>query len=60
MTERTISDADALDQIVARYKMWGQMEIFDDTSSTIEFIGDTIEQTGRQAWFEEPAYMAGD
>lgn len=56
--DRKISDAEALGQIVERYKMWGEQEIFENTSSTIEFIGDVIEQTGRQAWFDEPGYLS--
>lgn len=58
MSDRTISDAEALDQIVERYKTWGQEEIFENPDSTIEMIGDLIEQTGRQAWFEEPGYLS--
>jgi len=55
--ERTISDAEALDQIVDRYKTWGQMEIFENSDSTIEAIGDLVERTGRKTWFEEPGYL---
>jgi hypothetical protein len=58
MSERSITDATALDEIAARYKTWGQEEIFENSSSTIEFIGDLIERTGRKAWFEEPGYLA--
>lgn len=58
--ERTISDAEAVDKIVEMYRTWGQMEIFENTSSTIESIGDILEQTGRQTWFEEPGYLTDD
>lgn len=60
MTERTITDEEAIARIVDRYKTWGQEEIFENPSSLIEFIGNTIELTGRQAWFEEPGYLAAD
>ena len=53
MPDRTISDAEALDRITARYKSFGQEGIFENMSSTVESIGDTIEQTGRMTWFEE-------
>lgn len=53
----TITDAEAIERIVARYKSSGQEEIFEDTSSTIEFIGDTLEETGRKVWFEDPGYL---
>ncbi len=59
VAERTITDAEAIEKIAARYETWGQEVIFEDASSLIEFVGDTIEQTGRQAWFEEPGYLAG-
>jgi hypothetical protein len=55
---RTITDAEALDQIRDRYRTWGQEEIFEGCDSTIEFIGYVIEQTGRKTWFEEPGYLA--
>lgn len=57
MSKRTLTDAQAIDKIVARYKSSGQEEIFENSSSLIEFIGDVIEETGRKAWFEEPGYM---
>ena len=55
--ERRISDAEAIEKIIDRYKTWGQEEIFEDASSLIEFIGDTLESTGRQTWFETPGYL---
>lgn len=55
--ERKITDAYAIESIRDHYKTWGQEEIFENPSSLIEFIGDLIESTGRQAWFEEPGYM---
>lgn len=57
MSTASISDAEAIERIIARYKTWGQDEIFENVSSTIEFIGDTLESTGRQAWFETPGYL---
>lgn len=60
MTDRTITDAEALDRITARYKSSGQEDIFENPSSTIEAIGDVIEMTGRKAWFEEPGYLSGE
>lgn len=60
MVEPTITDAEAIEMILDRYKTWGQEEIFENSSSTIEFIGDTIEQTGRRAWFEEPGYLVDE
>ncbi|MDQ0726830.1 hypothetical protein [Microbacterium sp. W4I20] len=57
MHKITISDAEAIERIIARYKNDGQEGIFENTSSTIEFIGDTLEATGRTAWFETPGYL---
>lgn len=60
MNEATISDSAAIEKIIARYRTWGQDEIFENSSSTIEFIGDVLEETGRQAWFESPGYLGDD
>lgn len=57
MSTLRISDAEAIERIIARYKNSGQEEIFENSSSTIEFIGDTLEDTGRQVWFETPGYL---
>jgi hypothetical protein len=56
----TMTDAEALDAIVARYKSFGQDDIFENPSSTIERIGDIIEQTGRKAWFERAEWEEDD
>lgn len=48
------TDAEALDQIAKRYRAFGEQGIFDNMSSTIESIGDLVEETGRTVWVEEP------
>lgn len=49
---RIISDAEALDNILARYVLFGEQDIFDNWASAIEYVGDVLVQTGRQAWAE--------
>lgn len=55
--QRRTTDAYAIESIIDRYRTWGQEQIFENSSSLIEFIGDALEATGRQAWFEEPGYL---
>jgi hypothetical protein len=57
--ERTRSDAEALDEIAAMYQTWGDEICANDTSSTLESIGNIIESSGRTAWVEVPGYLQG-
>jgi hypothetical protein len=41
------------------YQTWGDEICADDTSSTLESIGNIVESSGRTAWVEVPGYLQG-
>lgn len=53
MSERTITDMEALDKIAAMYAESTNAEwLFDNPGDNIEHIGDIIAETGRDVWVE--------
>lgn len=57
---RTASDSEVLDKIAEYFKDFGQYDVFDNPSSTIEWIGDVVATSGRKAWFENASYAESD
>lgn len=53
MSERTLTDAEALDKLAEMYAASTNAEwLYDNPGSSLEHIGDIVAQTGRDVWVE--------
>lgn len=48
--DRLMTDEEALAKLVDYFTLGGGFSPFDDVYSTVEFVGDIIEATGRSVW----------